>query len=109
MGQTKRQQIDLLEHLEGTDSCVALAGGYLYIFQDDALIHIASIPSPNLLADRSSDSVIENVDEFVDENGNEFVIVIFSSITGIDWHLAEYPDDTDLLMRMHYDVRLNED
>lgn len=109
MGQAKEIMIALSDHLEGSDAHVALAGGYLYIYLDDTLVHIASIPSPNLLADRSSESVIENSDEFEDDNGNEFVIVIFSSLTGIEWRLEQYPDDTDLLMRLSYDVRLNED
>ncbi len=108
MGQTKQVSIDLSEHLKGSVASVALAGGYLYIYLDDALIHIASIPSPNLLADRSSDSVVENVDQFEDDNGNDFVIAIYSSMTGIEWHLEDYPDDMDLLMRLRYDVRLNE-
>ena len=109
MGHVKERMTPRSAHLEGNASSVALAGGYLYIYRDDTLIHIASIPSPNLLADRSSDSVVENVDEFEDENGNAFVIVINSSITGIDWSLEQYPDDTDRLMRLHCDVRLNED
>lgn len=109
MGQVKEHKIALSEHLEGSDGSVALAGGYLYIYLDDRLLHIASIPSPYLLADRSTESVVENVDEFEDENGHEFVIAIYSSIAGIIWHLAEYPNDTDLLMRLRYEVRLNED
>ena len=109
MGQVKEHMTALSEHVEGSDGSVALAGGYLYIYLDDKLIHIASIPSPYLLADRSSDSVVENVDEFEDENGNEFVIAIYSSLAGIEWQLEEYPDDAGLLMRLHYEVRLNED
>jgi len=108
MGQVKQALIELSEHLEGNIGNVALNGGYLYIYIDDKLIHIASIPSPNVLADRSSDSVVENIDQFEDESGNEFVIAIYSSITGIEWYLNEYPDNTDLLMRMRYDVSINE-
>lgn len=55
MGQVKEIMMALSEHLEGKDANVALAGGYLYIYLDDTLLHIASIPSPNLLADRSSE------------------------------------------------------
>jgi hypothetical protein len=82
-------RVDLSEHLEGSDSFVALGGGYLYIFLDDRLPHIASIPSPNLLADRTSDSVVENVDHFEDGNGHGFVISIDSSLSGISWRLLK--------------------
>ena len=64
MGQVKERKIALSEHVEGSDSSLALAGGYLYIYLGDTLLHIASIPSPYRLADRSTDSVVENVDEF---------------------------------------------
>ena len=108
MGQAKQALIDLSGHLQGAVGHVALAGGYLYIYVDDRLIHISSIPSPNVFADWSSESVVENVDQFEDESGNEFVIAISSSMKGIEWSLKAYPDDTHLLMRLHYDVSLNE-
>ncbi len=109
MGLAKQRMMELSEHLEGSDGQVALGGGYLYIYKNDKLIHIASIPSPNLLADHSSDSIVDNVDEFEDESGNQFEIAIYSSMTGIEWYLEKYPEDEELLMGMHYEIRLNED
>ena len=109
MGLAKNQQLELAEHIEGNVGDVALGGGYLYIYQADALLHIASIPSPNLLAERSSDSVVENVDEFEDTLGNQYLISIASSISGIYWRLEERPDDESLLMQLHYEIKLNEE
>ncbi len=108
MGLAKHLGLEINEHIEGADSNVALSGGYLYIYLGDDLIHIASIPSPNILAERSSDSVIENQDDFQDKLGNEYSIAIFSSITGIHWYLEQYPDDDTTLMQLHYVVKLNE-
>lgn len=108
MGQAKRAFTELSEHLEGHVGNVALAGGYHYIYLNDRLLHIASIPMPNVLAERFSESTTENSDRFEDEHGNEFVITIYSSINGIQWYLEEYPDDANLLMSVHYDVSLNE-
>jgi|GEM_PF-1267787 len=108
MGLAKRIGLEIKEHIEGFDGSVALSGGYLYIYLADDLIHIASIPSPNLLAERSLDSVVENQDDFQDGFGNEYSIAIFSSITGVQWYLERYPDDDNILMSLHYRVKLNE-
>ena len=108
MGLAKRFGLAINEHIEGADDNVALNGGYLYIYLADDLVHIASIPSPNFLAERSVDSVIENPDDFHDKLENEYSIVIFSSINGIHWYLAQYPDDDTTLMQLHYVVKLNE-
>lgn len=109
MGIVKKKMSELSEHLQGTDGRVALAGGYLYIYLHGALIHIAGIPSPYLLADRSSDSMVENADEFTDKEGHEFEIVIYSSISGIEWELYSYPDDENLILGLAYEVKLNDD
>jgi len=108
MGLAKQHGLEINEHIEGTNGNVALNGGYLYIYLADDLIHIASIPSPNFLAERSFDSAVENQDDFQDEFGNEYSIAIFSSITGINWYLEQYPDDVTTLMQLHYVVKLNE-
>ncbi|MEI6269941.1 MAG: hypothetical protein WCP01_13760 [Methylococcaceae bacterium] len=108
MGLAKRIGLEIKEHIEGSDGNVALGGGYLYIYLADDLIHIASIPSPNLLAERPLDSVVENQDDFLDGFGNGYSIAIFSSITGIQWYLERYPNDDNILMRLHYRVKLNE-
>lgn len=108
MGIVKKKTTELTEHLQGADGRVALGGGYLYIYLHGALVHIAGIPSPYLLADRSSDSTVENSDEFTDEEGHEFEIVIYSSITGIEWNLYSYPDDENIICGLTYEVKLND-
>ncbi|QEA39589.1 hypothetical protein FGL86_11210 [Pistricoccus aurantiacus] len=109
MAMAKSAGNEFADHLEGSDNRVALSGGYLYIHRGKRLVHIASIPSPNLLAERLSDSVVENTDTFVDEAGNEYTIVIDSTMVGITWSLEEYPTDPDVIRELHYEVRLNDD
>lgn len=92
----------------GSVGNVALAGGYLYIYSGDMLLHIASIPSPNLLGGSNRDTEVENHDEFTDENGNLYLISIFSSAGGIHWELEAYPDDQEVLEQLRYEVKLNE-
>ncbi|CAN2049205.1 conserved hypothetical protein [Candidatus Magnetomoraceae bacterium gMMP-13] len=108
MGYFKQKQIELEEHLSGANAEIALNGGYLYIYKDDKLLHIASIPSPNLLADNFSQSVVENNEDFNDDNGNEFTIDILSSKVGVDWNLTSYPDDENIIKNIQYKVKLNE-
>jgi hypothetical protein len=108
MGTIKKKMSELSEHLQGTDSRVALGGGYLYIYLHGALIHIAGIPSPYLLAERTSDSTVENFDEFTDDEGHDFEIAIYSSIAGIEWDLHHYPNDEHLILGLTYEVKLND-
>ena len=104
----KKRFTALPEHLQGADGRVALKGGYLSIYRHGNLLHIAGIPSPYLLADRSSDSTVQNTDEFIDEQGHQFGIAIYSSISGIEWDLYTYPDDDNLIGGLTYEVNLNE-
>ena len=108
MGTLKNKMALLSGHLQGTDSRVALEGGYLYIYLHGSLIHIAGIPSPYLLADRASDSTVENTDAFTDKDGHDFKIVIYSSITGIEWELYNHPDDESLILGLTYEVKIND-
>lgn len=104
----KKKMSELYVHLHGSDGRVALNGGYLYIYLNGSLLHIAGIPSPYLLADRLSDSTVENTDEFTDKDGNEFEIIIYSSNSGIEWDLCSHPDDEDLIFGLMYEVKLND-
>jgi len=61
-----------------------------------------------LLAERSSDSTVENFEEFTDNEGHEFEIAIYLSIAGIDWNLHHYPDDERLILGLTYEVKLND-
>jgi len=102
-------QIKQLEsYLVGSDSQPALNGGYLYIYLNDELLTIVSVPSPNLMAENSSQSTVENCDEFQDKNGNDYSIVVFSSMYGIDWSLDTYPDDENIIRKIRYEVKHNE-
>jgi hypothetical protein len=108
MGNIKQKQKELEEHLSGTDILPALNGGYLYIYENEKLLHIASIPSPYLLGDNYRQSVVENDEYFCDDNGNEFAIDILSSNVSIEWYLTSYPDDENIIKSIRYKVRKNE-
>ncbi len=95
-------------YLEGSVGSVASNGGYLYIYKGDTLLHIAGIPSPNLLGERRQDTEVDNIGEFIDSEGNNYRIVIYSSAYGIEWFLEEYPEDEETLHQLHYEVQLNE-
>ena len=73
--------------IEGNDCMPPLSGGYLIILLDDKEIHVVSVPSPNVFADRHRDSISENHDEFEDTDGNGFSISVWSSNVGVDWQL----------------------
>lgn len=98
----------LLEFTTGSDSQVALDEGYLYVHQGEKLLHIAVIPSQNLLGERYIDTAMINLDHFVDEVGNEYDINISSSATGINWELLAFPDDILILEQIRYKARLSE-
>jgi len=104
----KHSPAELRPYLAGSENLVALNGGYLYIYQGDDLLHIASIPAPNLLGDRTRDTMIDNIDEFQDSAGNQYTIIIYSSSVGIEWYLDRYPDNEAVLMTLRYEVKLNE-
>jgi hypothetical protein len=102
------KQIELQKHIMGDNMLPALNGGYLYIYKNEKLLHIASIPSPNLLGDNYRQSVVENDEYFKDDNGNEFGIDILSSPAGINWYLTSYPDDENIIKSINYQVKQNE-
>ena len=95
-------------YLEGSVGSVASNGGYLYIYKGNSLLHIAGIPSPNLLGERKQDTEVDNIGEFVDLEGNNYRIAIYSSVYGVEWYLEEYPEDEETLQQLHYEVQLNE-
>jgi len=73
--------------IEGNDCMPPISGGYLIVKIDGNELDIVSVPSPNLYADRHRDSVTENFDNIEDEEGNEFSIIVWSSIGGVDWQI----------------------
>jgi len=78
------------------NSLPPVSGCYLSIIKDNKEIHISSVPSFVLGADRYRDSVSENDDEFKDDEGNEFLIKIYSSDTGVEWMLNVSPINGDV-------------
>ncbi|OIP53998.1 MAG: hypothetical protein AUK54_07370 [Helicobacteraceae bacterium CG2_30_36_10] len=105
---TAIEKKQLKSYLEGSDSQPALNGGYLYIYLNNNLLTIVSIPSPNLMADNSSQSTVENDDEFQDKDGNDYSIIVLSSMYGIDWRLDTYPEDENIIKKISYEVKRNE-
>ncbi len=108
MQKLKQKQMELEKYLSGNDRIPALNGGYLYIYKNEKLLHIASIPSPNLSGENYRQSVVENDEHFSDSEGNEFTIGILSSNVGVDWHMTSYPDDENTLKNIRYEIRQNE-
>ncbi len=96
------------QYITGSVGSVVMSGGYLYIYLGDTLLHIASIPLPNLLGEMNRDTEVVNKDEFKDEKGNEFRISIFSSAAGIYWELETYPEDEKIVSQLRYEVKINE-
>jgi len=94
--------------VSGSETLPAINGAYLYLYKMDKILGIVSIPSPNLMADNYRDSIVENNDVLVDENGNEFEIKIISSKYGIDWEFVRYPNDKNILNNLRIEVKYNE-
>ena len=94
--------------LSGSDARVAISGGYLYIYYDDSLLSIISIPTPNLLADNNEQSRVENYDNFTDPVGNEYDVTIYSQKYGIDWDVEPIAKDDDAIKKLRFEVKLNE-
>ena len=108
MGRLKQKYLEKESHLQGSSGEPAIDGGYLYIYLNNDLLFIAGIPSPNLMAEKPSDSLVENYEEFTDKYDNNYAISIFSSIYDIYWELNEYPDDDNIINSIRYEVKYNE-
>lgn len=94
--------------LEGNEDLPAVFGGYLVILKDNQELAVVSVPSFNLLADRYRDSVIENDDSFEDDEGNEYMINIYSSNTGIDWNLEIGSQNEEILNHIKVEYQPND-
>lgn len=77
--------------IENTTGRPSLLGGYLLFKIDNQEVHIASVPSPNVYADRYQDSVVDNHDDFFDAYGNQYNVDIYSSNMGVDWSIKVIP------------------
>jgi len=108
MGYLKKKQMEIENHLSGSESLPAINGGFLYVYVQEKNVAIASIPSPNLLAETASKSTVINFDDFTDDEGNEYTISVASSSYGVDWELIKYPEDEEILKSVTYEVKYNE-
>ncbi len=82
--------------LGGNTGMPAVDDGYIYVYLDDDELHIASVPSFNLMGDNRRQNLVENFEEFSDEDGNEYAIRIYSSNDGVEWELEIYPKNEKL-------------
>mgnify|MGYP003606255585 CR=1 FL=1 len=73
--------------IEESLSTVALDGGKLIIYSNGIKISNINVPMPNLSAEKSRDSTVEDEEYFNDDFGNEYVINVYSSIYGIDYSI----------------------
>ena len=108
MGLVKEKLLQRESNFSGSVDTVAINGAYLFIFLNDALMHIATIPPPNLLGEFLHETVVRNHDDFTDTYGNAYEISIASSRQGIEWEMVAYPDDVELASQIHFEVKLNE-
>ena len=91
MSMSKHPLLYNKDNLRGGDSLPAVNGGYTTVYIEDVELYIASVPSFNLMAEKHRDSIVENTEEFIDKDENEYVINISSSNAGVDWNLEIYP------------------
>lgn len=94
--------------ISGSSSQPGLNGAYLYIYLKEELVTIVSIPSPNVVADNSNQSTVENFDDFTDKYGNNYSITVFSSIYDIYWSIETDTTNNDIINNFRYEVKYNE-
>ena len=64
---------------------VAIDGGKLIIYSNGIDVFSINVPIPNLGAEKSRDSEVDNSDDFVDDFGNEFRVDVYSGMYGINY------------------------
>ena len=96
-------------NIEGNDSLPSVSGGYLLISLDGQELATVGVPSPRY-EDRYSDSVVENDDEFDDEEGNRYSVNVYSSNVGVDWvvSVSNEGNDADIKKRIKVEYQANE-
>lgn len=96
-------------NIEGNDSLPSVSGGYLLISLDGQELATVGVPSPRY-EDRYSDSVVENDDEFDDEEGNRYSVSVYSSNVGVDWvvSVSNEGNDADIKKRIKVEYQANE-
>jgi len=97
--------------ITGNDGLLPILGGYIYIKKEGKEFHIASVPSLAPGINLYRENVLENDDNFKDNEGNQFVISIWSSHVGIDWKLrlsAKNGDDEALAKQIEMEYQSND-
>ncbi|HHG3261857.1 TPA: hypothetical protein ACPVXX_004486 [Vibrio parahaemolyticus] len=94
--------------LTGTDCMPSISGGYLLVTLDGEEVATVGVPSPNF-ADRHSDSVNDNYDDFEDSEGNQYSVTVWSSNVGVDWEVEiNSLSESDLESRIDVEYQSND-
>lgn len=82
--------------IEESLGSVAVDGGKLIIYSNDIEISSVNVPVPNLGAEKSRDSIVEEDEHFNDEFGNEYIINVYSGMHGIDYSIEVVHTEDEL-------------
>jgi hypothetical protein len=86
----------------------SISGGYLLVTLDGEEVATVGVPSPNF-ADRHSDSVNDNYDDFEDSEGNQYSVTVWSSNVGVDWEVEiNSLSESDLESRIDVEYQSND-
>ena len=94
--------------IHGQSSMPSIAGGYLVIKLNNQVFHITSVPSPFLLGEGYRDSIVENDDDLEDDDGNHYLVNVWSSNVGVDWEIKIDTADDELKNRVSVEYQPNE-
>ena len=90
------------------DESPAIHGGYLYIYSQDDLVKIASIPSPNPITEDNNDPLVTNEDNFMDSAGNEYQVIIESSLFFLKWSIIGKNIENDNYKNLKAEVKYSD-
>lgn len=96
--------------MEGHDVMPTHAGGYLVVSVDQQEVRVVSVPSANQVCGYFNDNGASHTDEFEDDNGHGFSMLVSSTSQGVDWRLnvTAADDQMDLQKRIGVEYRSNE-
>ncbi len=109
----------LIGKYSDTSGEIAILGGYIDVQLDGDTICTVSIPKPNILAHRDSDSIVYWSEDFEDEEDNIYEIYVESSMVDTNWNMTITPnplstkskDDIllDLSQRLTFDMNYTQE
>lgn len=100
--------------MKGTENKPSHGNSYLFISKNGERIHIASVPSSNCFSNWTNmyrfqeDESVDNIENFLDDEGNGFKIFIWSVNCCVDWKLKAFPKDpgnTEILSQIKVEYR----